>query len=183
MLANLYLHHFEHMFRQTFVTGQEFTYIYRYIDDLLWISMDGYYIDLGTIYPEELQINKVNMDVNKADYLDLHLFKSENKIVSKIFDKRRMYSFDILGLPSPDSVVSKKLVGNVMNSQFLRYSNVCTFASDFVDNCQLFNQKLSTNGYDKIQIMKLVKVFFHKHSKIFDKFKIEDVNKLFESTP
>ena len=103
MLANLYLHYFEHLFRHTLVTDSKFNYVYRYIDDLLWISLDNYTFDLGTIYPVELEINKVNVIEDTAEYLHLHIFKFYNKIVSKVFDKRRLYSFEILGLPSPHS--------------------------------------------------------------------------------
>ena len=74
------------------MTDSKFDYVYRYIDDLLWISLDNHSFDLGTIYPSELEINKVNVIEDTTDYLDLHIFKSDKKIVTIFFLTNEEYS-------------------------------------------------------------------------------------------
>ena len=67
-----------------------------------------------------------------------------------------------------------------MNSQFLRYSHICTFANDFIFNCNLFCQKLFKNGYTKSNIKKLIRLFYNKHKSIFIKYNINDLSNIFQ---
>ena len=67
----------------------------RYLDDLL--NIDNPYFEgmVNQIYPPELQLNKANYSDTEFPFLDLHLSISNGFVVSKIYDKRDDFDFDI----------------------------------------------------------------------------------------
>ena len=71
----------------------------RYLDDLL--NIDNPYFEgmVNRIYPPELQLNKANTSDTEAPFLDLHL--------SKIYDKRDDFDFDIVNFPFLDGDVPR----------------------------------------------------------------------------
>ena len=71
----------------------------RYLDDLL--NIDNPYFEgmVNRIYPPELQLNKANTSDTEAPFLDLHLFISNGFVLSKIYDKRDDFDFDIVNFP------------------------------------------------------------------------------------
>ena len=83
--------------------------------------------------------------------------------IHKIYDKRRDFNFDILGLPSFKSNVPTKLVYGVMCSQFCRFAAVCKYRDDFIFNCKLLVSKLEDNGCPSFVLRKFVNKF--KYSK------------------
>ena len=64
-----------------------------YLDDLL--NIDNNFIDsmVNRIYPSELQLNKANVSVTEASFLDLHLSISDGIVKIKICDKREEFLF------------------------------------------------------------------------------------------
>ena len=61
---------------------------------------------VSQIYPLELQLNKANTSDTDAAFLYLHLSIS-NDIVSKIYDKRVDFDFEIVNFPFLDGVVPR----------------------------------------------------------------------------
>ena len=74
----------------------------RYLDDLL--NTDNPYFEgmVNQIYSPELQLNKANISDTEAPFLDLHLS------VSKIYDKRDDFDFDIVNVPFLDGDVPRR---------------------------------------------------------------------------
>ena len=75
----------------------------RYLDNLL--NIDNPYFE-GTvilIYPPELQLNKAYSSDTEAPFLDLHLSLSNGFVLSKIYDNRDDFDFDIVNFPFLDS--------------------------------------------------------------------------------
>ena len=77
----------------------------RYLDDLL--NIDNPYFEgmVNQIYPSELQLNKANTSDTEAPFLNLHLSISNGFVLSKIYDKRDDFYFDIVNFPFLDGVV------------------------------------------------------------------------------
>ena len=71
----------------------------RYLDDIL--NTNNVYFDnmVSQIYPSELQLNKTNTFDTEAAFLDLHLSTSNNKVSTKIYDKRDDFDFKIVNFP------------------------------------------------------------------------------------
>ena len=92
--------------------------VFRYIDDLLALN-DGMSFEtfFEDIYPEELQLNKENVDNYNTTFLDLHISIVDGVFTTKLFDKRDHFGFNITRLPYRDS--------NIPNRMF--YSSIAAF--------------------------------------------------------
>ena len=101
--ANLYLHFYEDKFlKMNPVAGQvRYKNSFRFIDDLLWLNNRDSIYDINSIYPRELQISNTNSDPHKkCSFLDISTEIVDGLFTHKIYDKRRDFNLDILGLPS-----------------------------------------------------------------------------------
>ena len=92
--------------------------------------------------------------------------------VSRIYDKKRDFNFDILGLPSFNSNVPINMTYGVMCSQFCRFALVCQHVEDFIFNCQLFINKLQENGYPIHILRKYVQKFSYNKMLTLSKYNI-----------
>ena len=79
----------------------------RYLDDLLNIDNPYFECMVNRIYPPELQLNKANTSDTEAPFLDLHLSISNGFVLSKIYDKRDDFDFDIINFPFLDGDVPR----------------------------------------------------------------------------
>ena len=78
--------------------------------------------------------------------LDISIEIVDGLFTHKIYDKRRDFNFEILGLPSFRSNIPVKMIYGVICSQFYRFATVCKYRDDFVFNCRLVKSKLEDNG-------------------------------------
>ena len=53
---------------------------------------------MGRIYPPELQLDKANASDTQATFLDLYFSISNRYVLSKIYDMRDNFDFDIVNL-------------------------------------------------------------------------------------
>ena len=107
--ANLFLYHYESSWLKSIkktnnTLARKFGNVVRYINDLLPL-IDGQSFESfhHEIYPEELQLNKENVDNTETNFLDLHI-KIDNKIfTTMLYDKRDHFGFNITKLPYRNS--------------------------------------------------------------------------------
>ena len=146
--ANLYLHFYEQKFLNINPIAGQIRYknSFRFIDDLLCINNRDSIFDINSIYPRELQISNTNSDPHrKCSFLDISIEIVGGVFIHKIYDKRRDFNFDILGLPSLRSNIPVKMLYGAMCSQFCRFAAACKYRNDFVFNCKLVKSKLESN--------------------------------------
>ena len=158
-LANLYLHFYESKFMTINVQEHRLAYsfTYRYIDDLLAINNDHIINDIDSIYPPDLEVNNTNSAPHRnCSFLDLDIEITDDGFTHKVYDKRRDFNFEMLGLPSFNSNTPTKLAYGVLCSQFCRYSSICKFGADFTFNCQLLIDKLKRNDFPSRVLKKFV---------------------------
>ena len=174
-LANLYLHFYESKFLSINpMHGQlRYRYTFRYIDDLLSVNNRDIIFDINTMYPRALEISQTNVDPFKnCSFLDLDIKISEGKFATKVYDKRRDFNFEILGLPAFSSNVPAKLAYSVLCSQMLRYARICSFGHDFIDNCHLLVNKMLNNGFPLYIIKKHIRKFERCKNSSLTKFNL-----------
>ena len=160
--ANLYLHFYEEKFLKINPIAGRLRYknSFRYIDDLLSLNNRDSIYDINSIYPRALQISNTNSHPHKiCNFLDISIEIINGIFVHKIYDKRRDFNFDILGLPSFKSNIPVKLIYGVMCSQFCRFAAVCKYREDFILNCKLVKSKLQDNGCPIAILRKYVNKF------------------------
>ena len=71
----------------------------RYLDDILNIENPYFEGMVNQLYPPELQLNKANISVTEAPFLDLHLSIANGFVSSKIYGKRDDFDFNVVNFP------------------------------------------------------------------------------------
>ena len=125
----------------------------RYLNDLLNIDNPYFEQMVGQIYPTELQLNKV----------DLNLSITNGIVSSKIYDKRDDFNFEIVNFPFLDGDVPRSPSYGVYISQLIRFARVCSNVDDFISKNLFLTAKLLKQGY-RYKIRKAFSKFYHRHS-------------------
>ena len=103
----------------------------RYLDDLL--NIDNIYFNqmVDRIYLTELQLNRANSSDTEARFLDSNLCTSNDRVSTKIYDKRDDFDFDVVSFPFLDCDVPRRTSYGVYISQLIRFTRASSNLSDF----------------------------------------------------
>ena len=142
----------------------------RYLDDIFNVNNDFFHGFYKDIYPNELCLSKANDSDSKASFLDLDLTIENNNIITKIYDKRDDFNFDIVNFPHLDGDVPKRTSYGVYISQLIRYARACTKVEDF--NCRnlLLTTKLLKQGYRYHKLCRTFTTFYRKYNDLISKY-------------
>ena len=167
--ANLFLHFYEFKFmkdntKTNYGVCKKLSKGYRYIDDILEFNC-GTQLEISkdNIYPNELILNKENVSDDKASFLDMQIEIKDKKFVTKLYDKRKDFNFDIVNFPYLCGNIPKKQSYGVFTSQMIRYSRVCSKYENFVEECRSLVRKLLKQGYKK----EVMKMYCDKRSNLY----------------
>ena len=175
-MANLYLHFYESQFlnKSHDIGRNRYKYTYRFIDDLISVNNRDIIYDVRTIYPRFLEISNTNSeDFSKGSFLDIDIKVNNNRFLTKVYDKRREFDFDILGLPAHSSNIPNNMVYGIICSQFCRFADICMREQDFLYNCQLIIDKVGHNGFPAWLLRKYVIKFNNRKNRTIAKFRFD----------
>ena len=176
-LANLYLYALEFEFlekltKQDIRLARKFSKTFRYIDDLSMFNSDGLMDTYKTqIYPL-LILNNENKSDLKATILDLDLTIVNNHIISKIYDKRDDFNFDITVFPNLSGNVHYKRSHGVIISQLIRYTKACTNVQDFIYRSKTMIHTLYKQFFNKDMLKDKFSTFYDKHYHLIKKYEM-----------
>ena len=80
---------------------------------------------------KKLQVGKANISDTAAPFLDLHISVANGFVLSKIYDKRDDFDFDIANFPFLDGDVPRSASYGVYISQLISFARVCNDVTDF----------------------------------------------------
>ena len=175
-MANLYLHFYESQFlnKNHEVGRNRYKHTYRFIDDLISVNNRDVIYDIRTIYPRFLEISNTNSDdFSKGSFLDIDINIHNNRFLTKVYDKRREFDFDILGLPAYSSNIPSNMAYGIICSQFCRFADICMREQDFLYNCQLIIDKIGHNGFPAWLLRKYVVKFKNRKNRTIAKFRLD----------
>ena len=143
-----------------------------YQDDLL--NNDNNFFDsmVNRIYPSELQLNKANMSVIEASFLDSHLSISDGFVKTKNYDKRDDFDLDIVNFPFLDGDVPRSTSYGVYISQLIRFARVSSHFDDFNTRNKVLTAKFLRQGYRYHKIRKAFSKFYRRHFDIVSKYNV-----------
>ena len=121
---------------------------------------------VNRIYPPELQLNKANTSDTEAPFLDLHLS------ISKIYDKRDDFDFDIVNFPFLDGDVPRFNSYGVYISQLIRFARVSSHVADFNACNKSLTAKPLQQGYRYHKLRKTSSKFYRRHYELVSKFNV-----------
>ena len=168
-LANLYLlsYEYEHVcgLLEDGMEEAAFTeYAFRYIDDLLSLNDVGYLERVyDDIYPSEMKLNKTNTTSICCDYLDINITIKNGKFVSKIYDKRQDFNFNVISLPHMSSNVPVGPTYGVFMSQLNRYLVANNDIVGFYSETKTLVNKLVKQGFKLNKLKYFLAKFINKN--------------------
>ena len=175
-IANLYLYYYESKYmekltKEDYGKAIKFNKTKRFIDDVGSINNDGLLVkEKGKIYPKELVLNEENECDKKGTFLDISISVESNQFITKTYDKRDDYNFEIVNYPDLSGNIPKANAYGVFTSQILRYARVCSLKNDFMDRVVMLIDKLIMKGYKKPLMKKTLGKCLHRHPWINRKY-------------
>ena len=161
LLANLYLFYFEYKFmknlmKNNFSKARSFTYLFRYIDDLLTINNPCFENNVKEIYPPELVLKKTTESNNLCSYLDVGISIVNGQFYTTVYHKRDDFNFRIVNFPFMSSNILAGPSYGIYISQLIRIGRISNTYDKFV-KCHL----MITSRFIKqrFRYTKLVKSF------------------------
>ena len=118
------------------------------------------------VYSEELKLNKENNVETHCTFLDIDIhitnendnIKNDNDIiydnfnnndiVTKLYDKRNDFPFEVNNFPVMSSNILFHRTHGIIISQLIRYSKVCMNYEDFLNVTNILIQKLKNQFFD-----------------------------------
>ena len=113
--------------------------LYRYIDDLIIFGKNGIDISIKTdFYPKYLKLNATSSNTLKANCLDLNIEIINDKIITKIYDKRQSFNFDIIKIPHWFSNLHINIFRNILLNFKYRINRLTTTEYDKDKDLNMF---------------------------------------------
>jgi hypothetical protein len=155
-VADLFLYWYEHSYIESGVQANNpvvhvLKFASRYIDDLNVpnINADICSIICNDIYPDELDILATNTDSKATTFLDLDIGISDSMFGTKLYDKRRDFSFKVVTFPNLRSNIPHKPSYGVFVGELYRICKSSSDARDFIKDVKLLICKLVSQKFDK----------------------------------
>jgi hypothetical protein len=128
--------------------ARSFNFTPRYIDDVLSLNNSSIGDFVHRIDPIELKIKDTTHTDISASYLDIHReIESEERLRTKLYDKRDDFNFPIVNFPFICSNIPAAPAYGVYISQMIRYSRSCNSDQDFLDRGLLPTRNVLNQGF------------------------------------
>ena len=167
--ANLFLHHYEAKWlkeikKTNHILARKFGQVFRYIDDLLALN-DGMSFEtfFEDIYPEELQLNKENVDNYNTTFLDLHISIVNGVFTTKLFDKRDHFGFNITRLPYRDSNIPNRMFYSSIAAESLRIFRASSTSHNAVQSVKTLVTRMINQGAIVVQMKNSIVKMINRH--------------------
>ena len=173
--ANLFLFYYEWQYinnlkKENVVSARKFCYTFRFIDDLITINNTNFEINIRNIYPAELELKKENQNDNNAHFLDLNIEISNSKFITKLYDKRDNFSFNIIRMPYKSSNIPKKMFYSAMSAEILRICKATTNFKDFLESTNILITRIKKQGGLINHMKNAISKLLNSHKECFLKF-------------
>ena len=127
---------------------------------------------MSDIYPKELTISETTESTSVAFYLDLLFIQDKsNNIMTKLYDKRDAFGFQIVNFPFMSSNIPSAPAHGVCASQLIRYARCCSNYSDFLLLHRALVTKHFSQGYKINRLSNTSKKFYGRHTDLVGQYK------------
>ena len=179
LLADIFLYSYEAEFIQSLLsTGRkhlasQFSFTYRYIDDVLSINNPNFKDYLHEIYPHELEIKETTESNRSASYLDILLsFDDNGHLNTSLYDKRDDFNFHITNFPFLCSNIPSSPAYGVFVSQLIRYARACSKYDGFVTRAKRLTDKLLVQGYVTERLKSSLRKFYGRCGDLLKEYEV-----------
>lgn len=167
--ANLFLFYYESSWLKSIkkddnILARKFGQVFRYIDDLVALN-DGLAFERyhDQIYPPELELNKENENNHCTHFLDLNIGIENGVFITKLFDKRDSFGFNITRLPYRDSNIPCRMFYSSITAECLRICRATTTHDDAITSIKGFLTRMMKQGAELPKIKNSIRKMVNKH--------------------
>ena len=151
--------------------AQKFRHVFRFIDDLISFNDDGEFEkSFLEIYPREMEVKKENEVDTAASYLELGLAINDDRVTSKLYDKRDAFKFSVVRLPYICSNIPLKMYYATIGAEILRIGKATSEYSFFLESVSTLLRRMKKQGADGPGIKKILRKMIGRHREHFVKF-------------
>ena len=119
----------------------------RYRDDCTTINIDDFLTISAKIYPASLSLTQENVDLSRANVLDMEVFISNGIINTKVYCKTEHFPFDVISLPFLGSNLDNNICYRVFYGQIIRFQRLTSDREDFEVGARSLANILIARGY------------------------------------
>ena len=144
---------------------------FRFIDDLLSLNDDNIFEEFyKNIYPKEMELKKENTDKSSATFLDINIKIENGTIITKLYDKRDNFGFDIVRMPFACSNIPSKMFYGSIGAEFLRIARATSKIEDLSNTCKQLLARMCNQGGRLIKTKIILKKMIQRHASVFSKY-------------
>ena len=174
--ANLYLYYYESTYiekltKEDYGKAKRYNHTHRFIDDLNTMNNGGHLNQhKEEIYPKQLVLNKENDGNQSTTFLDLHIQVQDRRFITKTYDKRDDFPFQIINYPDISGNIAETPSYGIIASQTIRNARNCLLWIDLKERLKELCQKLIKKGYEVYRMKQTLKKCLHRHTWIATKY-------------
>jgi hypothetical protein len=169
-IANLYMYYYESTFVDRLMEtnveqARKMHMTFRLLDDLLSVNNETIAtylvknVDEGGIYPAALTLEYTGTSPMECDFAGLNIKVDGSKFVTKVFDKRRAFPFNINKYPNYNSNMPKHVAYGVFVGELHRYTRACSNLDDLdLEIANLYGD-FRSRGFSKKKLMARLRHF------------------------
>ena len=153
--------------------ARKFSNTFRFIDDLVAINDGNEFLKcFQEIYPPELELKKENITNTEATFLDLHLSIRNGAFITKLYDKRVSYNFNIVRFPYKCSTLPSKMFFSTISAEILRICRANSSLETFLETSQTLTLRMRKQGADNFGLKSVLRKMINRHLDDFIKYDI-----------
>ena len=178
LLADLFLLHCEFQFMKSAMSDKKFhlakllSRTSRYIDDLCIVNYRHFEDLITKIYPHDLSADRNGSDNKSVDYLDVKLTINDSGVHTSVYHKVDDFSFPVILLTHPESLIPYNMGLQVFAGQVLRYIHICSDLKYVIEKVNKTKSVLIERGYRPSDLSRALEKMLSKHCYLLMKFGI-----------
>ena len=110
-----------------------------------------------------LVLNKENEIDTSANVLDLEITINRDKFLSKVYDKRDNFKFDMVQFQPIKSNQSSNILYGTFYSKIIRYSRICNDIEPFAERVKRINSEFIKLRYKQTRLRRLCAMILRRH--------------------
>ncbi len=178
LLADLFLMYCEFKFMKVLVTEKKFhlakllSKTSRYIDDICLVNYRHFDGLLREIYPSDLIAERNGSDNKCVSYLDVQLSIKDSGLHTAVYHKVEDFSFPVILLTHPHSLIPYKMGLYVFAGQVMRYLRICSHIQYVAEKVTSTKLMLIDRGYLPSDLKFIMEKMLCKHLDLLLKYGI-----------
>ena len=118
-----------------------------------------------------VRAEKENLNNTHATFLDMDITVEDKQYITKLYDKREDFPFDIVSYPDLSANIPTLPSYGVYIAQIIRIARVCSRLADCTIRVRQLTTKLTRQGFNLYLLQRMATKCLNKHSWITEKFK------------